>query len=289
MDSKDIVKFGLIGYPIKHSLSPKMHNAAFRKFNLPYRYCLYPLKTDDFNNFNGFLDKENIKGLNVTIPYKEEILAYLDSKSDSVAAIGAANTIVKKDEKIRGFNTDFLGFSKHLNEIADPCRLRVALLGAGGAAKAVVYSLIKDKAGIISLFDIDVEKGKDLVRKSKKWIEDCKSDAAVNQVESVEELDILNKDLLINATPVGLKESDPLLVEKKFLHKNLIVYDLIYNPARTKLLAAAEEKGLRFSNGLGMLIYQGAESFLHFSEANLEISKVAAVMEEALTNRGAEC
>ncbi|MCF7874995.1 MAG: shikimate dehydrogenase [Candidatus Omnitrophica bacterium] len=286
MDSKNIVKCGLIGYPIKHSLSPKMHNAAFREFNLPYRYCLYPLKIDEFNNFNGFLDKEKIKGLNVTVPYKEKILTYLDSKSDSAAAIGAVNTIVKKDKKIKGFNTDFLGFSKHLKEITSLSGLRVALLGAGGAAKAVVYSLIKEKVAAISLFDIDLEKGKGLVCKSKKWAEACKSDIAINQVENREELDILNKDLLINATPVGLKKDDPLLVDKNFLHKDLIVYDLIYNPARTKLLAAAEEKGLRFSNGLGMLIYQGAESFLHFSEVNLEVDRVAAVMKKSLTNRG---
>ncbi|MCF7887444.1 MAG: shikimate dehydrogenase [Candidatus Omnitrophica bacterium] len=282
MDNKNIIKCGLLGYPVEHSLSPKMHNASFKKFNLSYHYSLYPVEFKSLDGFINSLAKNNIKGLNVTVPYKEKILPYIEEKSEVVKKIGAANTLVIGDFKIEGFNTDFLGFSKHLKELVDPYKFKVALLGAGGAAKAVVYSLLKDKVKAISIFDIDRKKAEDLVEKAKGWATDLEINPKISQAETIEALDISKKDLLINATPVGLKQSDPLIVPENLLHKGLAVYDLIYNPAETKLLATAKGKGLRFSNGLGMLIYQGAESFLHFTGIKLEVSDVAAIMKEAL-------
>ncbi|MFO8053368.1 MAG: shikimate dehydrogenase [Candidatus Omnitrophota bacterium] len=283
MNSKNIMKFGLIGYPVKHSLSPEMHNAVLKRIGLPYHYSLYPVEPQNLDNFIKSLVKNNIKGLNITVPYKEKILPYLKHKSEAVKNIGAANTLVVSEGEIEGFNTDFLGFSKHLKEIVDPNNFRVALLGAGGAAKAVVYSLLKDKVKAISIFDIDKKKAEELTIKAKKWSADLEVDVKINQAESLEALDISKKDLLINATPVGLKQNDPLIVSENLLHKELVVYDLIYNPAMTKLLTAAKSKGLKFSNGLGMLVYQGAASFLHFTGADLEVSDVAAIMKEALT------
>ncbi|MCF7870134.1 MAG: shikimate dehydrogenase [Candidatus Omnitrophica bacterium] len=282
MDNKDIIKCGLLGYPVEHSLSPKMHNASFKKLNLSYHYSLYAVELKSLDSFIKFLAKYNIKGLNVTVPYKEKILPYIEEKSEAVKKIGAANTLVIRDFKIKGFNTDFLGFSKHLKELIDPYKLKVALLGAGGAAKAVVYSLLKDKVKAISIFDIDRKKAEDLVKKAKEWAVGLEINPEINQVETIEALDISKKGLLINATPVGLKQSDLLIVPENLLHRGLAVYDLIYNPAETKLLAAAKGKGLKFSNGLGMLIYQGAESFLHFTGVKLKVSDVAAIMKEAL-------
>lgn len=286
MNNKNIIKCGLLGYPVEHSLSPKMHNAAFKKLNLPYYYSLYPVELNNLDGFIESLAKDNIRGLNVTVPYKEKILPYIKEKSEAVKKIGAANTLVIGDFKIEGFNTDFLGFSKHLKELVDPYKLRVALLGAGGAAKAVVYSLLKDKIKAISIFDKDLKKAEDLVEKAKGWAAELEINPKINQVKTIEALDISKKDLLINATPVGLKQSDPLIVPENLLHRGLAVYDLIYNPDETKLLAAAKDKGLNFSNGLGMLIYQGAESFLHFTGIKLEVNDVAAIMKEALTEEG---
>ncbi|MCF7874071.1 MAG: shikimate dehydrogenase [Candidatus Omnitrophica bacterium] len=286
MDNETTIKCGLVGYPIGHSLSPKMHNAAFKEFDLSYRYHLYPVELKNLGSFISSLREDNIKGLNVTVPYKEKILPYLDQKSDAVEKIGAANTLVVEDGKLKGFNTDFLGFSKHLQELVDPYQFKVALLGAGGAAKAVVYSLLKDKVKTISIFDIDKKKAKELVKRAKGWSDYLGADTKINQAESVKALDIFKKNLLINATPVGLKESDPLIVPEELFCKDLVVYDLIYNPAMTKILAAAKDKGLKFSNGLGMLVYQGAESFLHFTGINLELDNVAAIMKEALTKEG---
>lgn len=286
MDNKNIIKCGLLGYPVEHSLSPKMHNASFKKLNLPYHYSLYSVELNNLDGFIESLAKDNIRGLNVTVPYKEKILSYIEEKSEAVKKIGAANTLVIGDFKIEGFNTDFLGFSKHLKELVDPYKLRAALLGAGGAAKAVVYSLLKDKVKVISIFDKDLKKAEDLVKKAKGWAAELEINPKINQVKTIEALDLGKKDLLINATPVGLRQSDPLIVPENLLHRGLAVYDLIYNPAETKLLAAAKDKGLNFSNGLGMLIYQGAESFLHFTGIKLEVNDVAAIMKEALTEEG---
>jgi shikimate dehydrogenase len=286
MGNKNIIKCGLLGYPVEHSLSPKMHNAAFKKLNLPYHYSLYPIELNNLGGFVESLTKDNIRGLNVTVPYKEKILSYIEEKSEEVKKIGAANTLVIGDFKIEGFNTDFLGFSKHLKELVDPHKLKVALLGAGGAAKAVVYSLLKDKIKAISIFDIDQKKAEDLVAKAKGWAAELEINVKISQVRTIEALGIAKKDLLINATPVGLRQSDPLIVPENLLHRGLAVYDLIYNPVENKLLAAAKSKGLKFSNGLGMLIYQGAESFLHFTGIKLEVNDVAAIMKEALTEEG---
>ncbi len=286
MDKVNKIKCGLVGYPVGHSLSPVMHNAAFRKYNLDYQYSLYPIEPAKFNDFIQSLNKQNIKGLNVTVPYKEKILPYLNHKSHGVKSIGAANTIIAEEDNIKGFNTDFLGFSKHIKEIINPSNLRVALLGAGGAARAVVYSLLKDNAKSISIFDIDLNKSDQLIKIAEGWIAEFGVSTVINQAKNVKELNISDKDLLVNATPVGLKKDDSLIVDKSFLHKNLVVYDLIYNPALTALLLAAKEKGLKFSNGLGMLIYQGAQSFLHFSGAGIEVAEVAGVMREALNKEG---
>lgn len=278
-------KYGLAGWPVKHSLSPLMHNSVFSVFGIKGEYNLFPVKPDEFSNFMKNLESRNISGLNITVPYKERVLPFLDSCSQDVQAIAAANTVVVEAGKTKGFNTDFFGFSKHLQELIEPCGARVALLGAGGAAKAVSYSLIKEGAKQLAVFDIDYNKAEKLIQMAKKWATRFGSAIKVTKAESVEGLSIADKNLLINATPVGLKKNDPLIVNKQMLHKKLAVYDLIYNPALTKLLAAAKEKGLRFSNGFGMLVYQGAQSFLHFTKAGLKLEEVISVMKRALEQR----
>ena len=136
----------------------------------------------------------------------------------------------------------------------------MAILGAGGAGKAVACAIAQSKAQQIVIFDIDTNKANSTVDVVKK----LSNDIDIKSVESIEKLDILNKDLLINATPVGMKESDPCLVAKEMLHKNLFVYDVIYNPQETKLLKLAKEVGAETRNGLGMLLSQGALSFEHW-------------------------
>jgi len=265
--------YGLVGFPIKHSLSPCMHNAAFAKLKIKAKYKLFELKSDQLTSFLKDLKKKNICGFNVTYPYKEEILRFLDSKSSGVKEIGAANTVVvERGGKLKGFNTDSLGFSEHLKELKVKPK-KVAIIGAGGAAKAVCFAL-GNRAEEICIYDIDAFKSLNLVSQFKDVFEKTQFRA----VARIEEFNLKDKDLLINASPIGMHANDSCLVEDSMLHKNLFVYDLTYNPAQTKLLKKAKEVGAVFSNGLGMLLYQGVFAFKYFTGKNPPIE----LMREAL-------
>jgi shikimate dehydrogenase len=227
------------------------------------------------------LSKQNICGLNVTIPYKEKVLDFvkLDKESFFLREIGAVNTIVIRDDELWGFNTDIVGFSRHLKDNINPAGKRIALLGAGGAARAVAYALAKSQVESITIYDIDKVKCTNVVTLIKKFL------PKIEAVEKIEELNIKEKDLLINATPIGMKENDPCLVSEEMLHKRLFVYDLIYNPAQTKLLALAKKIGAPNCNGLGMLLFQGIYSFKHFTGQDAPLE----VMRQALTKELEKC
>lgn len=266
--------FGLIGYPVKHSLSPLMHNAAFSRLNIKAKYKLFPLQERQLKDFLGNLHKKGICGLNVTIPHKERVLEYIRSSSEGVRVIGAANTLViDKAGNVKAHNTDCLGFARHIKELKVRPK-KVAMIGAGGASKAVIFALIKLKAQEISIYDIDKFRALALVKRFNQLSCGC----SVRAVSRIDELALADKDLLVNASPIGMKEADPLLIEPRNLHKGLFVYDLIYNPAETRLLKAAKDAGCRSSNGLGMLLYQGVEAFqlwLKPKKAPLDVMRAA--------------
>lgn len=265
--------YGLIGFPIKHSLSACMHNAAFSALKIKAKYKLFELKPGQLKGFLSSLKQKNICGFNVTYPYKEEILPYLSSKTPGVKEIGAANTVVADNAgRLKGFNTDYQGFTRHLKELEVKPK-RVAIIGAGGAAKAVCFALAKMKVAELCIYDIDKFKSLSLFKRLNSDFPQTRFGVATR----IEGLEIREKDLLINATPVGMHQHDPCLVSEAWLHKGLFVYDLIYNPAETKLIGLAKERGLHYSNGLGMLLYQGVFAFRHFtgSKAPVEIMKEA--------------
>jgi shikimate dehydrogenase len=253
--------YGLVGFPIKHSLSPCLQNAAFSALKIKSRYKLFQLKPDQLRGFLNHLRQKNICGFNVTYPYKEEIINFLSSESLAAKEIGAVNTvIVDKGGKLKGFNTDYLGFMAHLKELKLKPK-KVALIGAGGAAKAVCFALIKMKITQLCIYDINKFKALSLFKKLNSGFSKIKFDVA----SRIEDLNIPDKDLLINASPVGMLQSDPCLVAASSLHEGLFVYDLIYSPLQTKLIILAKERNLNFSNGLGMLLYQGVFTFKHFT------------------------
>lgn len=253
------VTYGILGYPAKHSLSPVMHNAAFRALKINAEYKIFELRPEDLESFFSSIFKKNIYGLNITIPYKERIMSFLDSISKEVELIGAVNTIKIDHNRLEGFNTDGEGFLRHLVEGLgfNPEGATIAILGAGGAAKAVSFYLSKAKPQKIAIYDIDKTKTVTLTKRLKENFNNIEFKIA----NSIEELNIMRADLLINATAIGMKEADPCLVDGRFIHKKLLVYDLIYNPQKTKLIMQAKEKGASVSNGLGMLLYQGMLSF----------------------------
>ena len=276
-------KYGLVGCPLGHSLSPVMHNAAFKELNIPGEYHLFQKQPQELESFLKSLEDEGIWGLNVTIPYKKKILELDFVEPDKTARyakeIGAVNTIVRKSEGLKGFNTDVAGFLRHLNKVNfDPSKKKIAVLGAGGAGGAIAYAVAKKGAEEIAIFDIDKDKSKDVSDMLERLFPNLK----ILIADTVEDLKINNKNMLINATPVGLKDDDPCLVEEYMLHEKLFVYDLIYNPSSTKLLSLAKSKDLRHSNGLGMLVYQGAFSFIYFTETHAPYAKIVEVMWGAL-------
>lgn len=282
--------YGLVGYPLEHSFSPLMHNAAFKRLNISGEYRLFQKQPEELESFLINLEGENIYGVNVTIPYKEKVLGLgfieIDRTARYAREIKAINTIVRKGKDLKGFNTDIAGFLRHLNKISvDPLNKRIALLGAGGAGKAVAYAVAKKGAREIAIFDLNRGRSENVVNMLEELFPDLNAVA----VDEIEQLNIIDKDLLINATPVGLKEDDPCLIDEDVLHKDLFVYDLIYNPSPTKLLSLAESKGLRYSDGLGMLVYQGAFSFIYFTETHIPYVKIVEVMwgaiDEALKKR----
>lgn len=262
--------YGLIGNPIKHSLSPLMHNAAFSRLKIKARYKLFPLGDRELKVFLSSLNKKNIRGLNVTIPYKEKVLGLIEGYcSSAVRAIGAANTIaIDKNNKFKLFNTDYLGFIQHLKELKVNPK-KAAIIGAGGAARAICFALGKRKAREVDIYDIDKFRSLSIMERFNQIFPHTRFLAA----ESIEALKLKEKDILINASSVGMKADDPLLVDPAWLHSGLFIYDLIYNPVQTKLLKLAQEKNLAFSNGLGMLLYQGVEAL------NLWISPKKAPVE----------
>jgi len=271
-------RYGLIGFPVKHSYSAAMHNAAFKELGIDARYELFELSPEKLKDEFQQLLEDGLCGFNVTIPHKEAIIKLLGRIDREAELIGAVNTI-KVDEKkaTKGFNTDGLGFIKHLAEIVgfNPQGKKIAILGAGGVAKAVSTQLAKNKVKGILLFDVDREKAKGLVYKLVRNFPET-------DIRLIAEANALlqdKPDLLINATPVGMHKEDALAIDPGQLHPKLIVYDLIYNPAETPLLREAKRKGCAgIFNGLGMLLYQGALAFKIW----LDVEAPVEVMEEAL-------
>lgn len=267
--------YGVLGYPAKHSLSPLMHNAAFSHLGINAEYKIFEKNPEELAGFLGSLSSHSIYGLNVTVPYKEKVIPFLRKLSAEAELIAAVNTIRVSDNGLEGFNTDGEGFLNHLvyDLGFNPQDKIIAIIGAGGAAKAIAVYLSKESPRSISIYDIDKAKLKALIAQLKENF----SRTEFTAVNSLEELNIKDCNLLINATPVGMIEGDPCLVDGGLIHKDLLVYDLIYNPAETKLLKIAKRKGAATSNGLGMLLYQGAKSFELWTgqKAPLEIMRQA--------------
>ncbi|MFA5779494.1 MAG: shikimate dehydrogenase [Elusimicrobiota bacterium] len=243
---------GIFGYPIKHSLSPLMHNAAIEKMDIDFIYLPFEVKTDGLPDAVSAIRIFNITGVNVTIPHKENIIKYLDEISEEAKKIGAVNTIVNKNGKLSGFNTDYYGFLKSISEKIRPRNKNVLMLGCGGVARAIALSLIDSKINRLTVADIDTEKAKYFLEGSFPQIKVVKISQIPDEIKSA--------DIFINATPAGMKAGECSPIDKKYLRKDLFVYDVVYN-RETQLLKDAKKIGAENSSGLDMLIYQGAKSF----------------------------
>lgn len=258
--------YGLLGYPVRHSKSPDMHNAAFKKLGINAVYLCFEVHPDHLKRAIDSIRALDIRGVNVTIPHKQAVMKYLDEITDVARRIGAVNTIIRRAGKLIGTNTDAEGF---IRDLRDTCRFsarnkRCLIIGAGGGARAVCFGLADAGARIISVKDKDPAKAKKLTR-------DLRRHYSGIEIEAVSKDDALKGrdfDLVVNATPVGMKSGDGLVIDLNLFPRVSLVYDLIYNPAMTPLLRQAKKKGIDYANGLGMLVRQGAVSFKHWTKQN---------------------
>lgn len=252
---------GIFGYPIEHTLSPVMHNSAFLHLGLDYIYLPFQVKEVDLKYAVLSIKALDIRGVNVTIPHKEKVIKYLDEVSDDVLKIGAVNTILNNNGKLIGFNTDKFGFIKSITQAGITLQnKKVLVLGCGGASRAVCFGLLEE--GIYSLYITDIfeKKAKKLKNDLKKFYKD--KDIKVITTGSILEV-LSNVDILVNATPVGMKPNTDASPVDTFEKSNndLIVCDLVYNPVETKLIKMAKKQKLKTISGIDMLVWQGAKAF----------------------------
>jgi len=269
---------GLFGYPIGHSISPVFQNAAFRKLALDFIYLPFSVRPEDLKKAVEGIRVLNMVGVNITIPHKEKVLPHLDKISSEVKEIGAVNTVFNQKRKLIGYNTDVHGFLSSLQEDLgfDPEGKSVFLLGAGGVAYAITYSLIKKKAKKIAVVNKPRHMAESLIKHFKKIAKECEFELIDFDQRNNRRL-IKDADILINATSVGMSPGDPSLIKAGLLYPGLLVFDVIYN-RETALLKLARRRGLRALGGLNMLIHQGAVSFEIWTgkRAPLETMKKAA-------------
>jgi len=253
---------GIIGDPVEHTMSPAIHNAAFNEMGLDYLYLPFRVRRKELGRAIDGMRALNIRGLNVTIPHKVDVIPFLDELDPLAERIGAVNTIVNDDGVLRGYNTDATGFLQALlDEGIEPEGKNVVVLGAGGASRAVSFVLAERGAHLIilnRLLELD-------------WAEELAGRISNIFGREVKALELNNEnlagalkgaDILVNATSVGMSPNiNETLVMSDLIEPTLVVVDVVYNPIKTRLLGEAEAAGARAISGLAMLVWQGALAF----------------------------
>ncbi len=254
------VACAVIGDPIHHSLSPNMHNAAFQCLNLDYVYLAFRVQKENLGEAISGFKALNFCGFNVTIPHKEECIKYLDEIDETALKIGAVNCVVNENGILKGYNTDGIGALRVVTEGGfELDGKKITILGAGGAARAIVFTFAK-LASKINILNRTFPKAKKLVEdvsKTAKILIIAKKLSYENLKET-----ILEAELLVNTTSVGMyPKTEETIVPQELLHEKLTVFDAVYNPPETRLLREAKSIGAKTIDGIDMLVYQGAEAF----------------------------
>jgi len=265
-----MLKLGLVGFPLSHSFSPKIHTATLKVCNLQGDYSLFPISPDDKQGLKKLLNQMRageIHGLNVTIPHKQNVIEFLDELTPTAKTIGAVNTIYLRNDKLIGDNTDVSGFITDLKNRFDFSAFRFPLsamvLGAGGSARAIVYALLNDGWNV-TLASRRIEQAEELAVSFNNY------PLSVIHFSNLATFNFQTCDLIVNTTPVGMTPNinESPLPENLSLPSNVFVYDLVYNPRETKLVKDARLQGLDATTGLGMLIEQAALAFEIWTEKN---------------------
>lgn len=281
--AQTILKVGVTGYPLSHTVSPAFQQPAFDHYGIPATYRTYPVTAADLPSLIAALRNTEWLGLNVTIPHKEAVTALVDRCTPTAANIGAVNTLFKEDGNLVGDNTDAQGFLTALRTDGanDPAGARVLVLGAGGAGRAVLVALAQAGTGHITLANRHRERAESLLSALEESLgaQDCMvvdwASAALRQAATA-------ADIIVNSTAVGMAkgpapEQSPL--PPHVFQGNQLVFDLVYTPSRTPLLRLAQQGGARTLDGLPMLVYQGAASFERWTgkPAPLKLMKAKAL------------
>ena len=252
-----ILKTGVVGWPISHSLSPRLHSFWLQKYDIGGEYQAYPVKPEDLGAFLKTLPEQNIIGLNLTVPHKEIVFPFLDEVDETAKKIGAVNTVIVKQGRLYGTNTDGYGFLTNLKENAPGWSAKdgpVVIIGAGGAARAAIVSLLDDGVPEIRLIN--------RTRARADKLSEIYNDPRIIVCDWQERAKNLSgAALLVNTTTLGMTGQPPLDIDLSELPPSAVVYDIVYNPLETELLKQASERGNEYVDGLGMLLYQAAPAF----------------------------
>ena len=266
---------GLIGHPVEHSFSPPMHNAAFDELGMDYAYVAFDVNPEDLSSAIEGAKSLNIKGFNVTIPHKIEVMQYLDELDEVAELIGAVNTIDFKNMK--GYNTDGIGAIRAIEEVTSIKNKDVIVAGAGGASRAISFYLAKFGAASITILNRNVERAQSLA--DDVLASDLIGDVNADSISKIDNL-LGDADILVDTTPLGMHPhiDDEPVAAAEDMHEDLVVFDAVYNPNETVLLSEAIKAGAKPVYGIKMLLYQGAESFRIWTGRDAPVS----VMEKAL-------
>ncbi len=262
--------FCVIGYPLEHSLSPYIFNEIFKKLNLPYSYIKVSFPYEKLPNFIASLEIFPIVGVSVTIPFKEKIIPFLDEIDENVKQIKSLNTLYIKDGKIYGYNTDWIGIVEALKGITD---INSALiLGSGGTARSSVYAL--GKLGVKEIY---------VSSRNPKTLENLKREFGIRAIKW-EQREEIKTDMLVNTTPVGMKNYDESSPMRKETLKNFkYVFDVVYNPIKTKLISFAEEMGCKTVYGIKMFVAQAIEQLKIWTNKSFDKEELEKILKDYLT------
>lgn len=268
---------GLIGHPVEHSFSPPMHNAAFDALNMDYAYVAFDVNPNDLKSAIEGAESLNIKGFNVTIPHKVDVMQYLDELDEVARLISAVNTIDFKN--LKGYNTDGIGAVKAIEEVTSIKNKNVVVAGAGGASRAISFYIAKYGAESLTILNRNEVKAESLASdvSDSGLIGEVASDS-INAIGNYME----SADVLIDTTPLGMHPNinDEPIVKADMMDEDLVVFDAVYNPNETVLIKEAIKANAKPVYGIKMLLYQGAESFKIWTGKTAPVD----VMEKALRN-----
>ena len=261
-------KYGIIGKPLSHSFSPMLHNFWFKKYKINASYSLIEVEVDQIENIINKIRKKELQGINVTVPYKQVVIPFLDLIINDAKETSSVNTIyLNNEDKIVGDNTDVYGFEQaFINKLNnnDLIEKKILIIGAGGVTHSVIFALAKKKIKQIFISNRTIKKAED-IKKKFPFIEVVIWENINDKSEDV--------DIIINTTSLGMKgESDFKEVFKKF-KSSLVYYDVIYNPAETMMIKNFKKQEVKTFNGLEMFIYQGQKSFFLWNKINPELDE----------------